>query len=118
MRGFKCFVELSYKRLIDLPVIGVPSCMIFAVCKSAETFTASMWTFVGLLSAMDSHMDFQVRLLSERAPTARVITLELLHASVPYYVIFERVLAGKGFSTTIERTNMLKWFILDIYDTI
>ena len=44
-------------------------------------------------------------------------TLELLHASVPCYMIFERVLAGKGFSTAIERANMLKWLILDIYGT-
>ena len=81
--------------------------MIYTVRLCSETFSAPKGAREGLDSAMNFPMDFEVRSLSERLPTARMTTHKLLHAIVLLYMIVEPVFAREHLVAAIEGANIL-----------
>ena len=93
----------------------MPSCMVYTIRLCSETFSALKGAREGLDSAVNFLMDFEVRSLSERLPTARMTTHKLLHAIVLLYMIVEPMFAREHLVAAIEGANILGALVHLIY---
>ena len=89
--------------------------MILAVCFSSETFTASVWTFKRLLSAMNPHMNFEVWLFLKRTLTARMWAFVRINpTTVLQYMTVQTSLSWEGFCTSVVRANVYFLFLWSV----